>query len=668
MCGITGILSLNKEPIEPYAIKGMCDVVAHRGPDDAGYALFSLRDKGDKAGNVWVELTDNDFKHKNVHLVPIESDHARQEIEGNRWYLALGHRRLAVIDLTAKAHQPMSDQGKSVWLTYSGEVYNFKELRAELEKAGHAFFSNSDTEVIINSYKQWGIDGIKKFNGMFAFALWDNEKKKLFLVRDRYGIKPLYYYLKDSFLIFASEIKSILKSSQVKVAVDLEALNEYFTFQNIFTDRTLFKEIKLLPAGSFIELDLNSAQKNNLQINKYWDYTFSTEGFHLSPAEAEEELRRLFAQAVTRQLVSDVAVGSYLSGGMDTGSITAIAKEYFGRISTFTCGFDLSSASGLELGYDERKYSEILANLLKTEHYEVVLHAGDMEQIMPELIHHLEDLRMGQSYPNYYAARLAGKFVKVVLSGAGGDELFGGYPWRYYRGINPRDMNDYLKKYYDYWQRLVSDDAKNKLFNQEIYRQIKGYSTFEVFCSVFGQSKLVPETNEDYINKSMYFEIKTFLHGLFVVEDKISMAHSLETRVPFLDNDLVDFALKIPVSFKLSNLDRIVAMDEDETGKYQTTSDGKRILRQAMREFIPPEILGREKQGFSAPDASWFRGESIDYVKKLLLDSKARIYDYLNPGYVQKRLEEHMSGKFNHRLFIWSLLSFEWWLRDFSKG
>jgi asparagine synthase (glutamine-hydrolysing) len=669
MCGIAGILSLNKEPIEPYAIKGMCDVVAHRGPDDAGYALFSLRDKSDKVGNLWLELTDDDFKHKNVHLAPIESEYAKREIEGNRWHLALGHRRLAIIDLTPKAHQPMPDRGKSVWLTYNGEVYNFKDLRAELEKAGYTFFSNSDTEVIINSYRHWGIDCIHKFNGIFAFALWDNEKNKLFLARDRYGIKPLYYYFKDGFLIFASEIKSILKSAQVKVAVDLEALNEYFTFQNIFTDRTLFKDIKLLSQGSFIELDLNPEQKNGLKINKYWDYTFATKGFRLSPAEAARELRRLFIQAVTRQLVSDVPIGSYLSGGMDTGSITAIANKYFGRIFTFTCGFDLSSVSGLELGYDERKYSEILANLLKTEHYEVVLHAGDMEQVMPELIYHLEDLRVGQCYPNYYAARLAGKFVKVVLSGAGGDELFGGYPWRYYRGLNARDMGDYLTKYYNYWQRLVADGDKKRLFNHEVYQQTKNQSTFEVFCSVFNPDNPPPQTNEEYIDKSMYFEIKTFLHGLFVVEDKISMAHSLETRVPFLDNDLVDFALKIPVTLKISNLDQIVAIDEDELGKlrryYQATSDGKRILRQAMEELIPREILEREKQGFSAPDASWFRGESIEYIKRLLINPGARINQFLNQDFVERKFNEHASGKVNNRLLIWSFLSFEWWLREF---
>lgn len=256
MCGIAGILSLKGTLDNSYIIKDMCDVVAHRGPDDAGYALFSF-DGISKGKNLWFELTDNEFKHKNVHLAPIESRYAHEEIEGKKWHLALGHRRLAIIDLSPKGHQPMSEAGKSYWITYNGEVYNFRELRKELEKSGHKFYSTSDTEVILHAYQEWGIDCVMKFNGMFAFALWDNEKNKLFLVRDRYGIKPLYYYFKDRVLIFASEIKSILKNNFVRVELNYEALNEYFTFQNMFTDNTLFEDIILLPAGSFIEVDIS---------------------------------------------------------------------------------------------------------------------------------------------------------------------------------------------------------------------------------------------------------------------------------------------------------------------------------------------------------------------------------------------------------------------------
>lgn len=666
MCGIAGILSLTDRNINPYVIKDMCDIVSYRGPDDAGYVLFS-RTKG---RNFWLDLTDNDFKHKNVQLAPIESDYAKDEIGRNEWHLAFGHRRLAVIDLSHRAHQPMSDKGKTVWITYNGEIYNFKDLRKELEKTGYIFYSNSDVEVVIYSYQEWGIDCIKNFNGMFAFALWDNQKNKFFLARDRFGIIPVYYYLKNGMFIFGSEIKSIIESKKIEVEIDYLALNEYFTFQNVLTDRTLFKDIKILPSGTYIEIDLSGSLPitHPPPPKTYWDYSFNSDNFNFSEEETKEKIFELFQNAVKRQLVGDVPVGSYLSGGMDTGSIVSIAKRHFKRLWTFTVGFDLSSASGLELGFDERKYSEMLANLLKTEHYEAVLHAGDMEAVLPELIWHIEDLRVGQSYPDYYGTRLAGKFVKVVLSGAGGDELFGGYPWRYFRVLNPISKSDYLRRYYDYWQRLVQDTDKKHFFNGDIFNKLKECSTFEIFCSIFKNHK-TPKTTEDYIEESMFFEIKTFLHGLFVITNKISMAHSIETRVPFLDNDLVDFAMKIPPSLKLKNLDEMTKFDENEPAKlrkyYEKTNDGKIILRKAMQKLIPKKILEREKQGFSAPDASWFRGESIEYIKSLLLSPKARIYNYLNPVYVKERIEEHTTGKVNHRLFIWSLLSFEWWLRKF---
>ena len=392
--------------------------------------------------------------------------------------------------------------------------------------------------------------------------------------------------------------------------------------------------------------------------------------FSLSADECAEALYHLFVRAVTRQLVSDVPVGSYLSGGMDSGSITAVATQHIDRLHTFTGGFDLSSASGLELGFDERPASEMMANLFKTEHYEIVMHAGDMEYVLPKLVWHLEDLRIGQSYPNYYVARLASKFVKVVLSGSGGDELFAGYPWRYYRGLDGNGDGNYYRRYYDYWQRLIPDEDRPEFYNTDTYCQVQDHESFESFRGVFDDALPSLQTDEDYIQASLYFEAKTFLHGIFVVEDKLSMAHSLETRVPFMDNDLVNFALQIPPRLKLRNLRERVWVDEDEAGKLRRyralpTADGKIILRKAMSRLIPEDIIGRAKQGFSAPDASWFRGESVDYVRKLLLDPNARIYEHLNPEYVRTRLEEHISGRVNRRLLIWSLLCFEWWCRRF---
>jgi asparagine synthase (glutamine-hydrolysing) len=537
-----------------------------------------------------------------------------------------------------------------------------------LETFGHRFHSRTDTEVIIHAYEQWGKQCLQRFNGMFAFAIWDQPRQRLFLARDRFGIKPLYWYCGNGTFIFASEIKAILEHPDVKRSVCYPALNEYFTFQNIFTDLTLFEGIRLLPPGSHLTLDVKD--ENGPRIQRYWDYPVCGEQARMSEADCAEKLHYLFSQSVTRQLVSDVPVGSYLSGGMDSGSITAVAVRNLPRLATFTCGFDLSSASGLELGFDERPNAEILANLFKTEHYESVLHAGDMEWVLPQLIWHLEDLRVGQCYPNYYVARLASKFVKVVLSGAGGDELFAGYPWRYYRGITHGGSEKYFSLYYQLWQRLVSDEDKSSLFNAATNRQLAGHSTFEVFRGVFGQSSLPLETNEDYINASLYFELKTFLHGLLVVEDKISMAHSLETRVPFLDNELVDFACRIPLPYKLRDFGRISQeLDEDDLRKYQVAGqrngDGKAVLRQAMSRLIPQSVSERIKQGFSAPDASWFRGESIDYVNGFLRARDAHIYEFLEPAYITRQLDEHTSGKHNHRLFIWSLLSFEWWLRKF---
>jgi asparagine synthase (glutamine-hydrolysing) len=624
MCGIVGICNRRGEPVPANLLKRMTDIIAHRGPDSEGH------------------YTDG----------PV----------------ALGHRRLAIIDLSPHGRQPMANETGDVIIVFNGEIYNFQKLRVELEARGHQFHSLTDTEVIIHAYEEWGDDCVQRFNGMFAFAIWDKPNQRIFLARDRYGVKPLYWHLSHDTLMFASEIKAILENPTVKREICYPALNEYFSFQNIFSDLTLFEGIRLLPAGSTLSFEMRRTE--GPRIRSYWDYPFPREPWELKEDECIDHVHHLFKQAVTRQLISDVPIGSYLSGGMDSGSITCIAAGHVDRLTTFTGGFDLSSASGLEMGFDERRAAEVMANRFKTEHYEVVMHAGDMEWVLPKLIWHLEDLRVGQCYPNYYVARLAGKFVKVVLSGAGGDELFGGYPWRYYRGLNSGNSQEYFRRYYDFWQRLVPDDDKTKLFNRDTRLRMSEHSTFDVFREVFKNYYGSFNTNEDYVNASLYFELKTFMHGLLVVEDKISMAHSLETRVPFLDDDLVEFAVRIPPKYKLKSLNRIaVPMDENNQAKRQIyeleTCDGKAVLRKAMNRFIPTEIVERAKTGFSAPDASWFRGQSIDYINQFLRDPKSRIYDYLSPDYVTQVLDQHCSGTANRRLLIWSFLSLEWWLRNY---
>src|SRR3989338_7696706 len=400
-----------------------------------------------------------------------------------------------------------------------------------------------------------------------------------------------------------------------------------------------------------------------LTPNQYWDFDFSEPLNHISEKDYLAELDRLFRQAVNRQLISDVEICAYLSGGMDSGSITAIAATQLPYIKTFTCGFDLSSVSGLEMGFDERGKAEYMSNLFKTEHYEMVLKAGDMERVIPKLAWHLEEPRVGQSYPNYYIARLASKFVKVVLSWAGGDELFGGYPWRYYRATVNSDFGDYIDKYYLFWQRLIPNSLLKEVF-APIWNQVESVWTKDIFKDVFKKRNISLNRPEDYINYSLYFEAKTFLHGLLVVEYKLSMAHSLEVRVPFLDNDLVDFAMNIPVHMKLANLNEIIKLNENDTASkkdkyYHKTKDGKIILRKAMRKYIPSQITDAVKQGFAAPDASWFRGESIEYVKRIIFNNHSRIYNFFDHKSVQRLVEEHLTGKQNRRLFIWSLLNFE---------
>lgn len=622
MCGITGLIQLSGDAVSPVVLQRMTDAIAHRGPDGEGH---------------W--------------------------IEGN---IGLGHRRLAIIDLSPMGHQPMITADHRYAFAYNGEIYNFRELRSELEAAGYSFRSKTDTEVVLYALAHWGPAALERFNGMFALALWDRHEKTLLLARDRYGIKPLYYANQGGNFAFGSEQKAILANTAFRRSLNKSALLEYFTFQNIFTDQTLLEDVCLLPAGHYAVM---RADHGELSIRQYWDYRFREPNYIASKAEYLEELDRLFRQAVNRQLISDVELGAYLSGGMDSGSITAIAAQSFPNLKTFTCGFDLSSASGIELSFDERHKAEAMSARFKTEHYEMVLKAGDMERCLPNLAWHLEEPRVGQSYPNYYAAKLSSKFVKVVLSGSGGDELFGGYPWRYYRAAVSQDFEHYIDQYYLYWQRLVDNKHLKTMF-APVNKDVEGVWTRDIFRDVFATHENELNRPEDYINHSLYFEAKTFLHGLFVVEDKLSMAHGLETRVPFMDNDLVDFAMQCPVNLKLNNLAEVLRINENEPSDkksdyFRKTNDGKQILRDMMGRYIPLEVTKAEKQGFSSPDASWFKGESIEFVRRTLFNKNARIYEVLDRQAVTSLVDQHLSGVENRRLLIWSLLNVEKWMATY---
>ena len=621
MCGICGVLNFDGREVGSVLLKKMTDSIAHRGPDGEGW----YQSKG----------------------------------------LGFGHRRLAIVDLSPLGHQPMVSQDNRYALTYNGEIYNFREIRSELISKGYSFLSQTDSEVVLHAWAEWGQACVLKFNGMFAFAIWDSVQEDLFLVRDRYGIKPLYYAHTGSSIVFGSEQRAIREHPAVRAELDKRALLEYFTFQNIFTDRTFVEDIKILPAGTILFVN---AQAQKISKNQYWDYHFREPKGKIDSREYVEELDRLLRQAVSRQLLSDVEIGSYLSGGMDSGTITALAATELPYIKTFTCGFDLSSATGVELGYDERVKAEAMSALFKTEHYEMVLKSGDMERCLDTVVQAIEEPRVGQSYPNYYVARLASKFVKVVLSGAGGDELFGGYPWRYYIGSDSKNFEEYVDSYYAYWHRLVSNSQLKQLF-APIWDEVSDVWTRDIFRDVFSNHANELATPQDYVNHSLYFEAKTFLHGIFVVEDKLSMANGLETRVPFMDNDLVDFAMTCPVDLKVKNLFNRPRLDENQMGNkketyFQQTSDGKSILREVMSDIIPSSVTSGPKKGFSSPDASWFMNDSASFVRKRLLAGDSGLLGLFDGHMLSELVDSHLAGTKNRRLLIWSLLTQDSLLRQ----
>jgi len=623
MCGLAGVFERRGRRVDRPVMERMAAAIAHRGPDGEGFLL------------------DNNF--------------------------ALAFRRLAILDLTAAADQPMNTPDGRFVLAYNGEVYNFRDLRRELGNLGVRFRSQGDTEVVLQALVHWGAAALKRFNGMFALAFWDRAERKLLLARDRYGIKPLYWAETGDTVLFASEIKALLTHPSCPAALDPEGLIEYLTFQNFLGQRTLFRNVRIVAPGTTLSFDERTREATS---SRYWDFAFAEPESPAPDAEYAEELARLFRQAVTRQLVSDVPVGSFLSGGIDTASIATIASAETPGLPTFTVGFDMPDGEGGAAGLDERPAAAAMAAHLGTRHHARAVGPDDLARVLPAAVRHIEEPRVGQSYPNSVAAALASESVKVVLSGTGGDELFGGYPWRYYRAVTNESFENYIDKYYVYWQRLIANRDLRKVL-APIWSQVSHVWTRDLFRDVFGRHADALTRPEDYINHSLYFEARTFLHGLLVVEDKLSMAHGLEVRLPFLDNDLVDFAMTVPVRLKLGNLGDVVRLNENEPGPktrryFEQTQDGKLLLRQVMGRYIPKEVAERRKQGFTAPDAAWFRGESAAFVRSRLIRPDARIYNYLDRVEVQRMVNQHLDGESNRRLLIWSLLYLEEWLGSFA--
>lgn len=649
MCGIAGIVSRHGGPVDPWRLRAMCDSIAHRGPDDAGYVFFD-------AEGTATDLVDPSFSwlHPGAPLL----DRPAEALLGERSPVAaLGHRRLAIIDPSPSGHQPMVDTDGRSWIAYNGETYNFPILREALVSSGVALRSESDTEVVAEHWKLHGIDGLTELDGMFAFAVYEPSSQALALVRDRFGVKPIYWALTDDALIFASEIKALFASGLVEPRLDPAGVAQYCTFQNVLRDETIWQGVHLLPAGHALRFVAGSGEPPRL-VEYHPGYGIDG----VIDDRSSADLAELFEQAVTRQLISDVPVGSFLSGGMDSGSIVAVAGGTLPRLHTFTGGFDLTNVSGIEQGNDERRLAEQLSYLLQTEHYSVVLKSGDMPAAMERLTWHMDDPRVGMCYPSWYTSKLASKFVKVCMAGTGGDELFGGYPWRYRSGVQASSVDEFADLLYAAWHRLVPAGEMHRLLSSDLlpHRDAVRADFDRIVRRSVEDSPGEAGSAVNLTEAVLRFEFKTFLNGLLVTDDHVSMAHSLETRVPFLDNALSEFAWRLPTRRKF-DVDVLVA---NPTG-FLDSVGGKLSLREAMETFLPNSYTQQKKQGFSPPDENWYRGESLDYVKEILFDPVTLDRPWFDQRGVADLIDEHVSGQRNNRLLIWSLLSLEFVQRHF---
>jgi asparagine synthase (glutamine-hydrolysing) len=634
MCGIAGICNLNGKPIDSKLLKKMTNALRHRGPDDEGLYINNGGDCDMKVG--------------------------------------LGHRRLKVIDLSKKAHQPMCNEDKSIWIIFNGEIYNFGELRIELEKKGHKFQSHSDTETIIHLYEEMDIDCVKKLGGMFAFAIWDANKSRLFLARDRVGKKPLNYLCNSNTFLFGSEIKAILQDEKIEREVDVESMHYYLTYGYSPSPRTMFKGIKKLPPAHILTLD-----KNGIRIEKYWSLNYARKRI-LPLNEYIDRTLELLREAVKIRLVSDVPLGAFLSGGIDSSAVVALMSEFSLKpVKTFTIGFQ-------DEDYSEIKYARIIAKRFNTDHHEIFV-KPDAMKILPKLIWlYNEPYGDSSCIPTYYVSEATRRYVTVALNGDGGDESFAGYirykgmklaeamgniphfllmplvqaikVLRSIKRFKERSLLDYMNnflqtmvEYPDYHKRYVrwisyfTDEDKEKLYSRELLDVVGNINSYSFLTNIIENS-----TAKDILDKILNTDVLSYLpEDLLVKMDIASMGNSLEARSPLLDHNLMEWAASIPVNFKLSGF----------TNKF--------VFKRTLSKILPRGILQRKKMGFAVPIGRWFRNELKGFVYEVLLDNNGINMDFFNKDYIDRLLNEHISGKANHQFRIWALLNFELWHKMF---
>ena len=609
----------------------MRDVITHRGPDDSG--LF---------------------------------------IDGA---IGLGHRRLSIVDVAA-GHQPMTNEDGSLQIIYNGEIYNHADYRAGLEARGHRYVTHCDTETILHLYEEDGARCVEKLRGMFAFAIWDARRRELFIARDRLGVKPLYYvHNDDGSLYFASEIKSLLAARAVAPEINFRTLPDYLANHAPSGDETLYVGVRRLPAGHTLLW-----RDGQVEIKKYWDISFARSEEDAGRGEEDyiEEWAETFRTSVRLRLMADVPLGMFLSGGIDSSAIAAVMSGMVDEpIKTFSVAFAEREANELE-------YARLVANAYKTDHHEIIVTPDDFLSMWPKLVwHEDEPLAHLASVPLYFVSRLASEHVKVVLTGEGSDELLAGYQ-RYYKTL-------YNQKIGAQYHRLTNESLRGVVRRQIeslgagslVRRKLSRtflclpldlesiyFDNFAVFPRAMQNELLAPETKErtgnvspyaeinrflkgndatSPLNQWLYTDIKTYLHELLMKQDQMSMAASIESRVPFLDHKLVELTARLPERLKLRGL----------TTKY--------VLRRSMKGVLPDVILKRPKMGFPVPLGKWFRGQFRPVIDEYVLGERAMSRGLFNADYVRRLVGRHLSGE-NHTERLWTLVNFEMWLRQFMDG
>jgi len=630
MCGICGIYhGKHDQPVNAAILESMARTMRHRGPDDEGFYLNGC--------------------------------------------IGLGHQRLSIIDLSDAAHQPMTNEEGSLWIVMNGEIYNYLELRQELVGKGHRFRAHSDTEVVLHLYEETGVDCLHRLNGIFAFAIWDQVSRTLFAARDHFGIKPFYYTRRNGSFYFASEIKALLASEAVKPELCHDALSDYLTFQYCLGEKTLFKNISKLLPGHCLYLRDGS----DLKIEKYWDLSFEIDTHH-TEEYFEHKLLRLLEDSVRLQLRADVPVGAHLSGGLDSSTVTCLATSLleFG-IHTFSGGFRESPQ------YDETAYARLVVEKTGAQHHEIFPDENDFVAVMPKLIYHMDEPVAGPGlFPQYFLSKLAAEHVKVVLGGQGGDEIFGGY-MRYLvayleecirGGIEGTQVDDRYVVSFDsilpnltqlqsykpmlryLWQDGLFDPPEKRYFrlidrNGEIRHLLSpdihpgqyAYKPYDAYLEIFNGGNL-----KSFINKMTRFDMKTLLPALLQVEDRTSMAVSLESRVPILDRRIAELVATMPPKIKFKG------------------GRSKHIFRKVVEHVIPREILNRkDKMGFPVPLNEWYRREPVKgFVRDTFLSTRCRERGIFNHAAIEPlMMKERPYGR-----AVWGLLCLELWFQQYIDG